>query len=143
MAERPITSSSKNCDGLPKYKKHPAVSLKGKRRGTVLLSLPPCLRELCKMLHGAGIPDDLLLQPFAGEFRAEAAELHPVTPGALVDGTAAGFLPFRDVPVRFDAPGASPLFVFPAPVAALPAGGDSCEIDLFHEQNSCDIRFCE
>ena len=94
------------------------------------------------MLDGVRIPHDLLLQPCAWEFRAQTAELHAVPTGAFVDGTAAGFLPFRNIPVRFDASRTFALLELPAPVAAFPAGRDPSEIDFFHDdKNSCDLRF--
>ena len=93
------------------------------------------------MLDRARIPHDLLLQPSAGKFRAEPAELYAVPPRAFVNGTAAGFLPFRNDPVRFDAPGTLSFLEFRAPVAAFPAGCDPLKIDRFHDKNSCDIRF--
>ena len=106
--------------------------------GLTLCFLMIPFRQLSEMFHGAGIPDDLLFQPVAGEFGAQTAELHVVLPRAFVDGTAAGFLPFRNVPVRFDAARTLALPELSASVAALTARGDPGEIDLFQDKNSCD-----
>ena len=93
------------------------------------------------MLDCAGIPDDFFFQPRAGKLRTEAAELYAVPPRAFMDGTAAGFLPFRDVSVGFYTAGTFPLLELAAPVAAFPAGGDPLEIDFIHDETPATNDF--
>ena len=51
-----------------------------------------------------------------------------------MNGTAAGFLPFRNVSVGFDTAGTFPLLELAAPAAAFPAGGDALEIGFIHDE---------